>query len=469
MNTAGRMESLVRYGIIALALYLTVASVAIFLQSGRLRDAQKIVTHTQDVRYRLQDTLSLFLDAESSQRGFVLTRAPNYITGYNTALDGLRGALEALQTLTVDNPYQQEHLRELRQLIDTRTRQMEAGIDFARQVDLETAVTMYRSGASRATSNEIRAVIETMLGEENRLFAERNGAMHNIVRVTVAVFVAMLILFAGVATTYFALANRNLAIRNAMLAELTEAKGKTEKADRFKAHLLAYLGRALYEPLSKIATSTDLLLYRSDNRLSEGDARIVTEIRAIIRFLLSLANNFLHIGRLQTGKMLQLEEDDVDMMEVLREATGITSATASKNGVDLKTSAPFGRVLIRCDKQKLRQIFLNLLDNAVKNTPRGGAIEISATQTPAGDITLVFRDSGAGISPERLKQVLIPFAEIENMSERQEQGIGLGLPMALGFAQAHGGTLHLESRMKEGTTAAFTLPASRVIRVFAAS
>jgi signal transduction histidine kinase len=293
--------------------------------------------------------------------------------------------------------------------------------------------------------------------------------MSNIVRVTIAVFVAMLVLFAGVAATYFALSNRNLAIRNAMLEELTAEKGKTEKADRFKSHLLAYLGRALYEPLSKIATSADLLLYRSDNRLSEGDARIVTEIRAIIRFLLSLANNFLHIGRLQTGKTLQLEEDDVDMMEVLREATNIATATASKSGVDLKISAPFGRVLIRCDKQKLRQIFLNLLDNAVKNTPHGGAIEISAAQTPAGDVTLSFRDTGAGIPPERMKQVMIPFAEIENMLERQEQGIGLGLPMALGFAQAHGGTLRLESRMKEGTTAAFTLPASRVIRVFAVS
>jgi signal transduction histidine kinase len=253
-----------------------------------------------------------------------------------------------------------------------------------------------------------------------------------------------------------------------MLTELTEAKLKTEKADQFKGDLLNYLGSALYDPLSKIATSTDLLLYRSDNRLSENDSKIVGETRAIIRFLLSLANNFLHIGRLQAGKTLQLEEDDVDLMEIVRDAVGIASVTATKNGVALTTSTPFARVLIRCDKQKLRQIFLNLLDNAVKNTPQGGSIEVSAAQMPSGDVTLTFRDTGHGIPPERMSQVMIPFAQIENMFERQEQGIGLGLPMALGFAQAHGGTLHLESQPHRGTTAAFTLPASRVIRVFAA-
>jgi signal transduction histidine kinase len=66
-----------------------------------------------------------------------------------------------------------------------------------------------------------------------------------------------------------------------------------------------------------------------------------------------------------------------------------------------------------------------------------------------------------------MKQVMIPFAEIENMFDRQEKGIGLGLPMALGFAEAHGGTLRLESQPLKGTTAALTVPASRVIRVFA--
>jgi signal transduction histidine kinase len=469
MKRAERMESIVRYGIIALALYLAAASVAMYMQIGRLRGAQEWVSHTQDVRYALQNTLSLVLDAESVQRGYVLTKSPVYVASYNSAVTKLRAALEDVDRLITDNQIQKPRVAELRELVGIKIQQMDAGINFAKQVDPTTAVDNYRSGASRTIAAEIREKIEEMLEEESRLFTMRNNEMRGVSRITLVTFVALLILFGGVAAAYFALSNRNIHIHNQMLTELTEAKVKTEKADQFKGDLLNYLGSALYNPLSKIATSTDLLLYRSENRLSESDSKIVSEIRSIIRFLLSLATNFLHIGRLQAGKTLQLDEDDVDLMEIVREAIGIASATAAKNGITLTTSAPFGRALIRCDKQKLRQIFLNLLDNAVKNTPQGGTIEISATQMPTGDVTLTFRDTGNGIPPERLSQVMIPFAQIDNMFERQEKGIGLGLPMALGFAHAHGGTLRLESQPQRGTTAAFTLPASRVIRVFAPS
>ncbi|MBY0509325.1 MAG: CHASE3 domain-containing protein [Rhodospirillaceae bacterium] len=467
MDRAERMESIVRYGIIALALYLAAASVAMYTQIGRLRDAQERVSHTQEVRYALQNTLSLVLDAESVQRGFVLTKLPVYIASYNSAVTKLRAALEDVSRLTIDDAVQKPRVAELRELVGVKIQQMDAAINFAKQVDPTTAVDNYRSGSSRTIAAEIREKIEEMLEEESRLFAARNSEMRGASRITAITFVALLILFAGVAAAYFVLSNRNVTIRNAMLTELTDAKVKSEKADQFKGDLLNYLGTALYDPLSKIATSTDLLLYRSDNRLSDSDGKIVGEIRATIRFLLSLANNFLHIGRLQAGKTLQLEEDDVDLMEIVREAVSITSATAAKNGIMLTMSALFGRALIRCDKQKLRQIFLNLLDNAVKNTPPGGSIEVSAMHMPTGDVTLTFRDTGHGIPPERMSQVMIPFAQIENMFERQKQGIGLGLPMALGFAQAHGGSLHLESQPQRGTTAAFTLPASRVIRIFA--
>lgn len=91
--------------------------------------------------------------------------------------------------------------------------------------------------------------------------------MCSVSRITAVSFIALLILCGGVAAAYFVLSNHDLARRNAMLTELTAAKVKSEKADQFKGDLLNYLGSALYDPLSKIATSTDLLLYRSDNPL----------------------------------------------------------------------------------------------------------------------------------------------------------------------------------------------------------
>ncbi len=465
MKTTSRFESVVRFGIIALGLYLVAATVILYLQIARVRDAQKWVDHTHDVRYALQDSLTYLLDAESAQRGYLLTKNDIYLNDYFAAVTRLHDEIKEVQDLVTDNPMQRSRADGLNRIINDKIDQLKDGIGQNKDIDISAATEDYRSGATRAAANAIRSTVDQMLDEEERLFKVRSTEMEEMTQLTILLFGALLALFAGVMGAYFMLANRNMAIRSAMLMELTEANAKTERADKFKGDLLNYLGRVLHEPLSKVMTNTDMLLLRAENKLPENDQKIVTEIRASVRFLLSLATNFLHIGRLQAGKPLYLEEDDVNLADVLRDVVGMVGGYAAKVGITLRQSAPFERALIRCDKQKLRQILLNLLDNAIKNTPSGGNIELTAAQVADGAITVTVRDTGPGISPERLKQANIPFAQIDDMSTRQEQGIGLGLPMALGFAQAHGGTLEITSD-EHGTTAVLTLPANRVIRVF---
>ncbi len=465
MKTTRRMESFVRYGIIVLGLYLVGASVAVYVQMDRLRGAQDFVEHTQKVQYALQDTLSLVLDAESSQRGFRLTKNEQFLADHSSAVTRLRAAVAEVKSLTKDNPVQSTRAAALGTLIETKIEQFRAAIDFTRGTDLTTAPANARIGAGRTVAGEIRTAIDQMLDEEEKLFAERKAQVASAERVTGMTFLALMVLFVGVATTYFIVTRRNLAAREAMLVELSEAKVKSDRADKFKSDLLNYLGRALHGPLTDVTQGTDLLLYRADNVLSPKDQGIVSGIRASARFLLSLSHNFLHIGRLQAGRSLHLEEDDCDLMEIVREAIAIVSAAAAKHGVNIRTHGDFTRALIRCDKQKIKQIFLNLLDNAVKHSPRDGSIDVAATQSPQGAVIVTLRDTGKGIAPERLAQVMTPFAQIDNIFTREEQGIGLGLPLAMGFAQAHGGDLRLESS-DQGTTAVLTLPAHMVIKVF---
>lgn len=468
MKITRRMESLVRLGIIAVGLYLAAASVVLYLQLNRLRGAEQYVEHTQDVRHALQEVLVQALEAESTQRAFVIRKNEIYLTEHFAAVAALRSGIARVAELTRDNPLQAARAKDLSDLIEVRIAQMKASLDFVHDIDKVTAPESFRSGALRKAAAGVRDGIQQMLGEEDRLFAERTAAMQSMLRLTIIIFVALLVLLVGVAVAYFIFTARNLALRNAMVAELTEAKAASERADTFKGDLLSYLGRALHRPLTDIASVTDLLLYRATDNLADKDQRLVTEIRTRARFLLSLATNFLHIGRLQAGKPLKLLEDDTDLVDVIREAIGIYANGAAKAGVALGNAAPFTRALVRCDKQKLRQILINLLDNAVKHTPSGGSVDVAVGQASSGDMVVTIRDTGPGIPPPRLKQVTIPFAQIENMFEREEQGIGLGLPMAMGFAQAHGGSLNLSSGL-EGTTAVLTLPASRIIKVFAQS
>lgn len=465
MKTIRRMESFVRYGVIALGVYLVAATVAGYAQLDRLRAAQEFVEHTQDVQYALQDTLSLVLDAESSQRGFRLNQSEQFLMDHFSAVTRLRTAVAQVQSLTKDNPTQAARAESLRALIETKIEQFRASIDFTRGTDLTTAPENTRRGAGRTVAGEIRSAIEQMMSEEDRLFTERKADVASAERVTIATFIFLLVLFAGVATAYFIVTGRNLAVREAMLAELSEAKERSDRADKFRSDLLNYLGRALHGPLTDVTQGTDLLLYRAENVLAPKDQGIVADIRASARFLLSLAHNFLHIGRLQAGRSLHLEEDDCDLMEIVRDATSIVGGVAAKRGVNIHTRSDFTRALIRCDKQKVKQILLSILDNSVKHTPRGGHIDITCTKGAQGTVIVTLRDTGKGIPSDRLAKAMTPFAQIDNIFVREEQGIGLGLPLAMGFAQAHGGDLKLES-CDQGTTAVLTLPANIVIKVF---
>jgi signal transduction histidine kinase len=272
-------------------------------------------------------------------------------------------------------------------------------------------------------------------------------------------------LFTVVAGIYFAAANRNIVTRNAMLAALSEAKSKTERAAHFKGDLLNHLGHAMREPLSNITSQSDLLLYRATDALSHKDQQIVGDIRKTARELLAVATNFLHIARLQSGKPLNLEEDDCDLDEIVQPALSSFADRASQAGVTLRSTQDFTRALVRCDKLKLKQIFTSLIDNAVKHTPSGGAVEVAVRAASSGEIVIAVRDTGPGIPTEHLKQLMVPFTEMDNMFDREAQASGLGLSLALGFAQAHGGALTLNSSA-DGTVAEVTLPAYRVIKIF---
>ncbi len=461
-----QIESFVRAGMIGLVLYLFGASIVMYMQVGRLRDALNWVDHTHEVRYALQDTFSLILDAESAERAFALTSNSEFLMTYFGASTRLQDNLKRLQDLVVDNDIQRIRSSELIKLVDTRLEQMRASIDFARKLDITTAPENYRSGMGRETANRIRNVMEQMLDEENELYGARSIEMEDAARITVLAFVALLLLFGVVAGGYFILANRNIAARNAMLAELLEANAKTERADKFKGDVLNYLGASLLDPLTKISGATDLLLYRGDDPLPERDRKTATDIQATTRVLLSMATNFTNIGLMQGGKALPLQEDDLNLIDVLRDAVGAIAKHAARTGITLDRQLQFERVLVRYDKQKLKQILQNLLDNALKNTPAGGHIEIKLTAEDGGALMLTIRDNGAGISRARLEQIMVPFAQIDSVVSRQDGAIGLGLPMAIGFAQAHGGTLRLDSAIGNGTTAVLCIPAARVLRIF---
>src|SRR5581483_9129369 len=120
------------------------------------------------------------------------------------------------------------------------------------------------------------------------------------------------------------------------------------------------------------------------------------------------------------------------------------------------------------DERRVRHVLLNLLSNALKFTPTGGEVQISAARTPDG-VAVSVSDTGIGIAPEDLPKALERFGQIDSSLGRKYQGTGLGLPLAKKLMELHGGTLTLESAVGVGTTALVIFPKDRVLEDRAAA
>jgi signal transduction histidine kinase len=179
--------------------------------------------------------------------------------------------------------------------------------------------------------------------------------------------------------------------------------------------------------------------------------------------LLNLINDILDLSKLEAGQF-ELQEEEVDFASTIQACIHLLEPQAEKSKVGLSTqSAAEGRILIRADERRLRQILINLVSNAVKFTPEGGRVCIATSITNQSLIVAV-SDTGIGMAQADIPKALEPFRQVDSKLSRKYQGTGLGLPLAKHLTELHGGTLIIESEVNAGTTVRVVLPLERVVQ-----
>jgi signal transduction histidine kinase len=141
----------------------------------------------------------------------------------------------------------------------------------------------------------------------------------------------------------------------------------------------------------------------------------------------------------------------------------ISGPPIDKAGVSVTIDLPADLPWLRGDEGKTRQVFFNLVSNAVKFTPAGGRIEISGRFDDQDGLSITVADSGIGIAPQDLSRVLEPFVQVDSSLSRRHQGTGLGLPAVKGIMELHQGRIELQSTVGIGTAATITFPPARAV------
>ncbi len=245
---------------------------------------------------------------------------------------------------------------------------------------------------------------------------------------------------------------------NKIVADLVLAQHQAEVANRSKMNFLANVSHELRTPLNAILGFTQAMQNEIFGPLSVRYKEYTGFIFSSANHLLSLINDILDLSKMEAGRFSLIEEA-VDLKATLQEAIALVEQYPYE-GKRFITLHPMLPLILLADGRALKQIFLNVLSNAVKFTKDGGHVDIFITLTNEF-VRLVFQDDGIGVPKEKIKQLFQPFSQIENIFTRTHTGSGLGLVLVKKMVILHQGAVRMES--DNGTRIIIDLPRSRVI------
>ena len=250
-----------------------------------------------------------------------------------------------------------------------------------------------------------------------------------------------------------------LAVERARLFEAEHAaRAEAERANRAKSEFLAVMSHELRTPLNAIGGYAELMEMGIRGPITPQQREDLRRVQTSQRHLLGLINEVLNYAKLETGSV-HFDLADVPVRDALAAAEALVSPQARAKELALSVGPCPPAVAVRADPEKVRQILVNLLGNAVKFTDRGGRVDLACEEAD-GVVRVSVRDTGIGIAPEQLDRIFEPFVQVRADLTRTAEGTGLGLAISRDLARGMGGDLTAESTPGAGSTFTLTLPAA---------
>jgi len=461
-------------GVLPLALgflFLAVCLLSAVWLSLRQDEAGLWVRHTLEVENRLNLVQRLVTDAETGQRGYLLTGRDEYLRPYRTATTELPSQLDGLLAATADNGSQQRSLQRLRGLVQRKLNELGGSVELARIGRGADAIAVMRSNAGERYMSGIREILTQMAQEEERLLASRTTAARRLTLIARSVLLLSALLIVGIAIFAVRDAGRRLRTleeRNRTLgAEVqarSQAQGQVHQLQKMEAvgqltggiahdfnNMLAIVIGSLDMARRKLSGAEHPTVARNIDNAQEGAERAATLTARLLAFARRqpLEPRITDANRLVGG-----------MSELLRRTLG--------ERVQVETILAGGLWRVNVDPAQLESSLVNLAVNARDAMPDGGMLTIETAnaeldeayarqhdEVAAGHyVMLSVTDTGMGMTSEIIERAFEPFYTTKEVG----RGTGLGLSQLFGFVKQSHGHVKIYSEVGAGTTIKLYLP-----------
>jgi signal transduction histidine kinase len=439
----------VKLGLMLALVLLFINSLVSYRNIRRLIENQRSVSHTHQVLAQLEETLSTLKDAETGQRGYLLTGDENYLQPYQQAIAQISTSIDSLTKLTADNPKYEQPLYILQQRITAKLAELEVSIKLRREQGFDAAVAVVRTNRGKQIMDNIRQQIADMKALENNLLQQRAKESQASIQQTLLTFsLATGVNLALLGLVYYLFRRNQLQSEQEKATLEKRVFERTQKLQAANEDLEAFgytVSHDLQAPLRAMHGFAEALLEDYGDVIDELGKEYARRIIISAMRLEDLIQDLLAYSHLNRA---ELSLKAIDLTQLMSDVIKQIQPEIEEKKAEIQIQSPLPQVIGH--RPTLVQVITNLLSNAMKFVEVGVRPQIQVwAERHDNWVRLWVADNGIGIAPEHQKRIFQVFERLHG--QETYSGTGIGLAIVRKSVERMDGQVGLESQSGEGS------------------